>query len=430
MLVSFSVENFLSFKDRQTLDMTAVATCKERQLLNVFKANTKPLLKSAVVYGANASGKTNFVSALSFFKYFIVNSSKDSISSEEIHVVPFLLNKKTQELPSKFEIEFIMNETLYRYGFCVTNKLVTQEWLFQNNKSLFLRENSGKDDIIQIKKAWGNAIGLEERTRANALFLTVCAQFAMPQAEAIIKWISNNLVIISGAHPNNLTQYTCSQMSSDDYNEKILHFLRNADMNIVKLTVDQLENNYEQNSTNVEKYDIYSSHNVYDDNGEVVDQEVFPFNLFESLGTQKAFALAGPISNALNKGLVLVVDELDSRLHPIFTRRIVSLFNSCETNPQNAQLIFNTHDTNLLSYKVYNEQTHKEENMLRRDQVYFAEKDFIEATHIYSLIEFKKKKGNKVRNDASFEKDYLSGLYGAIPFIGDLIQASNNGKGK
>jgi hypothetical protein len=245
----------------------------------------------------------------------------------------------------------------------------------------------------------------------------------MPQAEAIIKWISNNLVIISGAHPNNLTQYTCSQMSSDDYNEKILHFLRNADMNIVKLTVDQLENNYEQNSTNVEKYDIYSSHNVYDDDGEVVDQEVFPFNLFESLGTQKAFALAGPISNALNKGLVLVVDELDSRLHPIFTRRIVSLFNSCETNPKNAQLIFNTHDTNLLSFKANTQSPGgKSQHIFRRDQVYFLNRDNNFSSRLYSLISLKPKTdGERVRNDASFEKEYLLGTYDAIPqFDGTL----------
>lgn len=427
MLVSFSVENFLSFKDRQTLDMTAVATCKERQLLNVFKANTKPLLKSAVVYGANASGKTNFVSALSFFKYFIVNSSKDSISSEEIHVVPFLLDKNTKQLPSKFEIEFIMEENLYRYGFSVTNKEVSQEWLFQNGKNLFLREKIDKEDIIQIKKRFENARGLEERTRVNALFLTVCAQFAVPQAEAIIAWISNNLVIISGANSNQLTRYTCSQMFSGDYNEKILRFLHDAGMNIVKITVDELEAKHDTTEIKKEKnYDIFSYHNVYDEKGQVIDQIEFPFNIFESLGTQKAFALAGPIAHSLSSGITLVIDELDSRLHPIFTRRIVSLFNSCETNPKNAQLIFNTHDTNLLSYKVYNEKTHKEENMLRRDQVYFAEKDFIEATHIYSLIEFKKKKGNKVRNDALFEKDYLSGLYGAIPFIGDLIDMSSN----
>jgi hypothetical protein len=123
----------------------------------------------------------------------------------------------------------------------------------------------------------------------------------------------------------------------------------------------------------------------------------------ESEGTQKLFAMAGPLVDTLENGRILVIDELDARLHPLITREIISLFNSNQTNPHNAQLIFMTHDTNILSHKFF-----------RRDQIWFAEKDKFGATHLYSLAEY------KIRNDASFENDYIQGRYGAVPFIGDL----------
>ena len=230
--------------------------------------------------------------------------------------------------------------------------------------------------------------------------------------------------MISGESPNLFRNYTCNQVHSGEYRNDILDFLRNADTHIVDLTVDKRER--ENSVLPSRKYfDIKSHHNIYDKSGQIVGQVQLPFDGLESLGTKKAFALAGPIIDTLKTGSVLIVDELDSRLHPIFTRQIVKLFNSCKTNPLNAQLVFNTHDTNLLSYKLYDEKTGKDEYMFRRDQIFFAEKDNVEATHIYSLIEFKKKDDKKVRNDASFEKDYLNGIYGAIPYIGELISLSD-----
>ncbi len=424
MLISFSVENFLSFKTKQTLDLTVVPTCKERLEENAFKFGNEYLLKSAVVYGANASGKSNLIHAINFFSQFVISSSKDSVSSEAIPVIPFLLNQWIREEPSKFEIEFIIDKKRYRYGFHATKQMIVREWLYEQSKLAFVRAFDGEDDTIQVENIWKTAHGLEERTRKNALFLSVCAQFAVPEAEKIFRYFISKVHVISGESPNLFRNYTCIQVHSGEYRNDILDFLRNADTHIVDLTVDKRER---ENSVfpNRKYFDIKSYHNIYDQSGQITGQIQLSFDDLESLGTKKAFALAGPIIDTLKTGAILIIDELDSRLHPIFTRQIVKLFNSNKTNPLHAQLIFNTHDTNLLSYKLYDEKVNKEEYMLRRDQIYFAEKDNVEATHIYSLIEFKKKNDKKVRNDASFEKEYLNGIYGAIPYIGELISLSD-----
>ena len=144
-----------------------------------------------------------------------------------------------------------------------------------------------------------------------------------------------------------------------------------------------------------------------------------PLESIASRGTFKAFHVAGPMFEALGSGGVMMVDELDCRLHPILVRQIIRMFNSRASNPKNAQLIFNTHDTNLLNDKVYNVEKDRYENLLRRDQVYFVERDGDYVSHIYSLIEFQKD-GKVIRSDASFEKDYLNGLYGSIPYIGSF----------
>lgn len=426
MLIRFSVGNFLSFSEKQTLDMTAVKTCKERLEENTFECCDETLLKSAVVYGANASGKSNLIRAFQFFSCFIASSSKESISSEEISVIPFLLAQRSQDEPSKFEIEFFTDHKKYRYGFHATNQKIVREWLYEQDKAAFVRAFDGVNDIIQVEKLWKKAQGLEERTRKNALFLSVCAQFAVPEAGKILAYFDKELHVISGENPNLFRSYTSNQVYTGKYRKDILDFLRNADTHIEDLTVKKREQEQERERENSAPpkrifFDIKSHHNVYDKSGQAVAKIELPFDILESLGTQKAFALAGPIIDTLKTGTVLIVDELDSRLHPIFTRQIVKLFNSSKTNPLNAQLVFNTHDTNLLSYKLYDDKTNKEEYMFRRDQIYFAEKDNVEATHMYSLIEFKKKGDKKIRNDASFEKDYLNGIYGAIPYIGDLI---------
>ena len=214
-----------------------------------------------------------------------------------------------------------------------------------------------------------------------------------PTAVEIMKWL-NDTTIISGSNDEKIWNTVTIQLDDIKMKQRIVEFSRYADLGI----------------ENIEKIDnaIVSTHTQYDEEGHEVKTITFPFRKNESEGTIKYFSLAYPIIDALDNGKRLIIDEFDSKMHPLLTCRIIALFNSKETNPQNAQLIFTTHDTNLLSANIF-----------RRDQVWFTQKDRYGATELYSLAEY------KVRNDASFEKDYLSGKYGAIPIVGDLTRLFN-----
>ena len=229
--------------------------------------------------------------------------------------------------------------------------------------------------------------------RANALLLSVAAQFNDPTAVEIMKWL-NDTTIISASNDEKIWNTATIQLDDIRIKQRIVEFSRYADLGI----------------ENIEKIDntIVSTHTQYDDEGNEVKAVTFPFRKNESEGAIKYFSLAYPIIDALDNGKRLVIDEFDSKMHPLLTCRIIALFNSKVTNPKNAQLIFTTHDTNLLSANIF-----------RRDQIWFTQKDRYGATELYSLAEY------KVRNDASFEKDYLSGKYGAIPIVGDLTRLFN-----
>ena len=355
-------------------------------------------MKSAVVYGANASGKSNFIKALEFFKWYVINSSKDIQAGERVNIESFRLNSLTANEPSYFEAIFCDEDNQYRYGFEADNSLVHSEWLYQKaNKKrakeieLFYREKDNFD--IHTKFVVGKELAGKRMVRANALLLSVAAQFNDPTAVEIMKWL-NDTTIISGSNDEKIWNTATIQLDDIKMKQRIVEFSRYADLGI----------------ENIEKIDnaIVSTHTQYDEEGHEVKTIIFPFRKNESEGTIKYFSLAYPIIDALDNGKRLIIDEFDSKMHPLLTCRIIALFNSKETNPQNAQLIFTTHDTNLLSANIF-----------RRDQVWFTQKDRYGATELYSLAEY------KVRNDASFEKDYLSGKYGAIPIVGDLTRLFN-----
>ena len=402
MIIQFTIGNFLSFKEQSTLALAASAL-KEIQVPAediIFSVGVTglSLMKSAVVYGANASGKSNFIKALEFFKWYVINSSKDIQAGERVNIESFRLNSLTANEPSYFEAIFCDEDNQYRYGFEADNSLVHLEWLYQKaNKKrakeieLFYREKDNFD--IHTKFVVGKELAGKRMVRANALLLSVAAQFNDPTAVEIMKWL-NDTTIISGSNDEKIWNTATIQLDDIKMKQRIVEFSRYADLGI----------------ENIEKIDnaIVSTHTQYDEEGHEVKTITFPFRKNESEGTIKYFSLAYPIIDALDNGKRLIIDEFDSKMHPLLTCRIIALFNSKETNPQNAQLIFTTHDTNLLSANIF-----------RRDQVWFTQKDRYGATELYSLAEY------KVRNDASFEKDYLSGKYGAIPIVGDLTRLFN-----
>lgn len=402
MLIQFSVGNFLSFKEQSTLSLVASAL-KDIQILSedvIFNIGETDLalLKSATIYGANASGKSNFIKALDFFKWYVINSSKDIQAGERVNVESFRLSSSTVEEPSYFEAIFCNTEYQYRYGFETDENMVHSEWLYQKaNKKrakeveLFYRDEDGFN--IHSKFIIGKELINKQMVRTNALLLSVAAQFNDVVAVEIVKWL-NDTTIISGSNEKNIWDLAAIRLDDLKMKQRIVDFSRYADLGI----------------ENIEKVNnaITSMHTQYDDEGNEVKLINFPFKKNESEGTIKYFSLAYPIIDALDNGKRLIIDEFDSKMHPLLTCRIIALFNSKETNPKNAQLIFTTHDTNLLSASIF-----------RRDQIWFTQKDRFGATELYSLAEY------KVRNDASFEKDYLSGKYGAIPIMGDLTRLFN-----
>jgi uncharacterized protein len=401
MLLEFTVGNFLSFKDKKTFSLEA-GGIKTVLPDNVVQNGKYKVLRSAAIYGANSSGKSNFVKALDFMVNTVKNSSKLN-SIDKLGAKPFLLNTETENQPCSFEILFTEGESRYRYGFELDNDKIHSEWLFileANSKKevpYFVRELEG----IGVADVFEEAKGLESKTRDNGLFIPLVDQFNSKVAKTVMYNISR-IEVLSGIDHNSAIVMTDVLYKYDVDKVLIESFINKLNLGFDNFTVkDDSDMSFRKR--------IKTIHKKYNKKGEFVSNFEFDLNEQESSGTNKLFDLSGDIVFALMYGRVLIIDELDSKLHPILTQEIIKLFNNLETNPRNAQLIFATHDTNLLGA-----------NLFRRDQIWFTEKDEVEATDLYSLLEFKDSDGKSVRNDRSFEADYIRGRYGAIPYISNL----------
>jgi AAA15 family ATPase/GTPase len=426
MLLEFSVGNFLSFRDKNTLSFNATAV-KEYVESNLIYTERHTLLRGGVIYGANSSGKSNLIKAMSTMRRLVLQTFERP-STAELEITPFLLRVGNESLPSFFEVLFLLDDVRYRYGFEVNNESVKAEWLFEakknTEKALFLRE----DDGIEVMKGFSEGRDLEEKTRENVLFLSVVDQFNGKIAKSIISWFSN-FITISGLSHENYTGVTFGLLDHEDTNQSLQDFYNNADLgfdkvkiiknefDISKLPTGMPDSIMQELSTKLQGKMIVNArtlHRKFDNENKLVGSVEFDMDSQESSGTNKVFNISGPVFEVLKDGGVLVIDELDASLHPLLTLAVTKLFNSKEHNPKDAQLIFATHDTNLLSYGNY-----------RRDQIYFVEKDQYGASDLYSLVEYKEEGGGKtIRKDRSFEKDYIQGRYGAIPFIGNLSNIS------
>jgi hypothetical protein len=420
MLLEFSVGNYLSFREKKTLSLVASSISDHKE--NIIISERHTFLKGAVIYGANASGKSNFIRAMSTMKRIVMFSFNQS-STKPLDITPFLLNTETEKTPSYFEILFEILGIRYRYGFEVTDKEVVGEWLYESKKNaeklLYIRQGDG----IEVASIYKEGQNLEDKTRNNALFLSVVDQFNGVIAKRIMKWFSN-FIAISGLTHENYEMVTFKMLENkntaialgsfydkldlgfdglsinkEKFNPKRIH--EDTPENIVKLMIKDLEGAY--------RFKIKTLHKKFDKKNKETGEVEFDMRSQESAGTNKVFNISGPIFNVLQDGGVLVIDELDSSLHPLLTLAITRLFNSEKDNIKNAQLIFTTHDTNLFSYGKY-----------RRDQIYLIEKDKYGASDLYSLVEYREEDGSKVRKDRSFESDYIQGRYGAIPYVGDI----------
>ncbi|GFR37198.1 transporter [Insulibacter thermoxylanivorax] len=418
MLVAFSCKNFGSFRDQVVLSMEA--TNKDEYIdFNSFEYHGKRILKSALLFGPNGSGKTNLFKALKYMQRMVTSSVIDDEISERNDY--FRFSQDGDSIPSSFEIVIQDEDITWTYGFEILNGKVIHEWLDKKkHRRTKVFERTGPNwESITLHGAWKKHEDLRERTRENALFLTLSAMFNVTEALRIFHWFADLMIILDeDISPG----YTINLMREDEqYKNLVLLFLQNADFGIddFEYEIQDLEisdaekKRLLKNSRiplktaateirlNVRKQvvDVKTLHKVYDSEDRVVGTVSLPFLVYQSSGTIKLFELIGPIIKTLMEGGVLIIDEIDSKLHPLIVRHILNLFHSLDANKGNGQLICNTHNVLLLEEDV------------RRDQIWFMQKDETGASELYSLAEFK-----NVRKNDPLLKKYLLGVYGAVPF--------------
>lgn len=398
MLVNFSFKNFRSFRDEMTLSMEA-ANIQELSFA-LMKGGDSEMLPVAVMYGANSSGKSNVLKALKAMRDVLLHSVKLN-PKDKLDADPFMLDLSSQKEPTSFEIQFIIGESRYRYGFDYTVNGIVAEWLYEKRVGerefeLFLR--SGSEFKIS-KTRFAEGIGKETATPANRLFVSLVAQLNGKVAQSILDWFSD-IEYMSGMDGKGYAGRTLEMLFlNQSGSNEIRSFFESANLGFSELDVDR-------DTLDAGKMKSETVHRFYDADGNLAGVRNFQTDKMESEGTKKMIEIAGPIFDAILNGKILIVDELDAKLHPFLTRKIIGLFMDKSVNNKGAQLIFATHDTNLLNLQY-----------LRRDQIWFTEKDKTNSTELYSLVEFRDEAGKKVRNDRSIEKDYINGRFGAIPFM-------------
>ncbi len=419
MLLEFEIANFRSFRAAQTLSMVAdnVGEHVEDNTFDPRLKGFKRLLRSAAVYGSNAAGKSNFILGLQVMQSFVLQSASSNLAIAPPYE-PFKLSAKTRAAPSEFRISFVQNAVRYEYGFSIDAQRVRDEWLVEyvnpRGREIFERRLSssakGGYDWSFSSHLKGQRKLWSESTRPNSLFLSTAAQLNSKQLLPVFEWFQKRLVVISGASQLNPT-LTIQLLDRKDGPERLLPFLREADLGIsdVSITREAIPATgpvlvapgsnaiIEQTPDGRARSAIKVTFSHLDDKSRPVALSLSE----ESAGTQTLFRTAGAWLNVLENGEVIVVDEaIDTSLHPLLVRYLVSRFHSNVTNPKNAQLFFSTHNTSLLS-----------QNLFRRDQVWFVEKSAEGASSLYPLTDF------RVRSDEALERGYLRGRYGALPIL-------------
>ena len=404
MLIRFSFKNFKSFKNENVLDMEATSL-KEHEY-NVVKTDQVNLLKVAAIYGANASGKTNVLQAFDSMKKRILVSddSKKNSPIDEDNVYSFMINNE----PISLEVEILAkNNKIYKYGLDVLKDSIVSEWLYikKINKFYSIFEREKNNVTMKSNNKISGLVNIDERT----LFLNIYSKIDKDNEDFnnVYDWFVNaNYLDLGNPRFEDFinTRISLKILSDEKYKKELLRFIKTFDSGIegIKTTPDSIEE--VQNNNRVVKVELIHR-------GENNKLKALPLEL-ESNGTRKMFHLFDFFMDALRNGMVLFIDELDAKLHPLLTRYIINLFHNSETNIGNGQLIYSTHDTVNLNKDTF-----------RRDEIWFTEKNRDGVSEMYALSDYildddeNNKSGKKVRNDATYNKDYLTGRYGAIPVL-------------
>ncbi len=415
MLIKFTVGNFLSFREPYSLDMTAEALKEKKGNLHIpYLYNPKlQLLKSAVIYGHNSHGKTNFIRAYAFFRKIILTSFALGKAEAEIDVVPFALNTANLDKPSFFELTFLIRETKYRYGFEITNKKVVGEWLHYADAGvreniLFYRHEQEFRDVSKLwnKEAENKIEQAKVFTKPHSLFLSVLlTQDNIPRVEPIATWLKGNIILTN--------QYGSDLGGADkiysklEYRKTILKFIQDADLGFTNIfdrisnTINKglhqdLANFWFENEKN--NFDLYVNHDIYNENHEFQRSAEFELNKNESSGSIKYFILACYLSYAIKNTQLIWVDELDASLHTNLFSLLIKHFNDPKYNSGGSQMVFTTHNTVMLN------------RQLRRDQIIFVTKNKYGESSIKPMHS----PDNPIRIGKSVETEYREGDLGGV----------------
>ena len=417
MLIQFSVKNFKSFKEKQVFSMEAGSGDENIENIINIKGTNENVLKSTALYGANASGKTNLISALSVAILMVRLSNNRQPGEKLMQIEPFAFDDKTVNEPSEFEFIFYTNNNKYIYGFKADKNRIHEEYLYQyfSAKPTRIFERNGENyEFLQADKAKLEAI--KNQNLENKLFLSTATTWNYDKTKEPYLWFAQKIDSFQGGIELSVDSL---EAYDNDKNEELkkftLRLLEEADIVIKDYNVEIEEAEMDRNTLmHLQGFklpvpgvlpkqkslkSITMTHEVINDKDEI---KVYNLNYFnESSGTRILFSMAPILKSVFERGKIIIIDEIERSLHPSLVEMIIKFFHNPEINKGNAQLIFNTHDTNLLSLDLF-----------RRDQIWFAEKDPKKgATELYPLDDF------SVRKTENIQKGYLNGRYGAIPFV-------------
>lgn len=414
MLLEFRVKNFKSIKDEAVLSMVA-NTDKEHSDTNLISSGVKSIpsvVQSAVIYGPNASGKSNIIEALTYMRAVIYESATLIKSGQEFNAQPFRLDKDCLDEPIEFEISYIDKGVRHQYGFAFTKKRIVREWLLvyvsskpQRWFNRYYDEETDKDIYELSSFLTGGKKYWKDSTRSNALFLSTAVQLNSEMLTPVFDWITNKIVIFgAGFMPS--FDHTMKFMDSTVKINTVRDFLTSADIRVAGLKVEKRKGFHKtirldptKGAPTEETEEREVQMPVFMHEGPDKSLVAFEYN-DQSLGTQRLFSLAGPLLEILAEGKILIIDELDNSLHTLLVKKIIALFHSPQEDSCTSQLIFSTHDTSLLDIEIF-----------RRDQIWFVEKDSSAASNLYPLTEF------SPRKKEALERGYLMGRFGAVPFF-------------
>ena len=401
MFINFRVRNFRSIREEIIFSMERHGQAKdlpENSFIVSGLHSKTTLLKSSVIYGGNASGKSNLISAITAMQAVIMHRGVEDIEVKR-WLEPFQLSEVTVNEPILFEMELVVNGRRFRYGFECTRERIVTEWLYarkQRMTLMFAREGDAfvesSPDFSELT-AWRKIISDTKLSLpAEALFLPTAAKmFAGGMCEAVQEWFEHTLLVLSAETYRQYLGMTFEAMKDHELSRKISMLISKADFGIQSVEIGDAQ------ATESEMMNVWTKH--------VVDGKLFRFNMFrqESAGTRKVFALSAPLLDVLTHGKVLFIDELDSSLHPLLVAQLLELFHV--DNPHCAQIVATAHSPSILT-----------ETTLRHDQVWFVSKSDDGTTMLASLADFKGIRGNFAR----IAKDYLHGCFGGVPNIRDL----------